>query len=295
MKSVFKILLFCVIFLGVERFCHWQTGGFTLQKIRSIPSCRPIGVSSPLTNDQLEHVQSILSQPFSYCGSGNSCYAFQSHDGSYILKVFKQHHLHPLPWANKLPLRSHWRAHLEKKQCKRERVFLSCIHAFDELRELTGLIYVHLHPTHQINQSITLIDRLGIEHHLAADASDFVLQKKAVLARAHFDQLIEENDLKAAERSLQSIAELHAKIAERGFKDLDPNIETNVGFIDGKAIKIDVGCLVKDERFCNERLAQKHVQKAIQRFKQNLLLHHPELSQDIETRQLQNSTTQKNR
>lgn len=273
MKLHYKALLFCILFVGVERFCHWQTEGFTIQKILPVQPTPSCDTTVSLQENELKEIGSILSQPFSYLACGNSCYAFHSADGRYILKVFKQHHLYPMPWANRLPLPSHWRALLEKRQHKRERVFTSCSNALRELKDITGLIYLHLCPAKQLQCSITLIDKLGITHHIAADDLDFLLQKKAVPAYPYIHELLAQHNVKGAQNAIEQIVQLHSIIAARGFNDLDPNIETNFGFIDGQAMKIDVGCLIKDARFLDKRFASKRMAKPLNRLLKCLKAH----------------------
>ncbi|MBI2742353.1 MAG: hypothetical protein HYX48_00350 [Chlamydiales bacterium] len=251
MKVVYKAALFLLIFLGVERFCHWQTDGFALQKVLTRMEGGAQKKADPV-------VIEALSQKFFYLASGGSCYAFQSADGKYVLKLFKQHHLHGK---------------------KRERVFESCKLAFQEFKEETGLLCVHLNRDEELKTSFTLVDKLGIAHLLFADDVQFLLQKKAEMAYSHIDRLMAENNIEGAKRAVDQILLLPAQIARKGIKDLDPNVKTNLGFIGDRAVKIDVGPFVRDARFTDERYVGKQLVKPKRQLQNWLKSHYPELYQ----------------
>src|SRR5258706_12163985 len=74
---------------------------------------------SPLSAQEKENIDKILTEPFSFLGSGGQCYAFVSKDEKYVLKFFKQK-------ANPCPL------------------FNSCKIAYETLKEETGMLALHL-------------------------------------------------------------------------------------------------------------------------------------------------------
>lgn len=271
MKLFYQVLIGCLSLVAVERFCHWQTAGFTIRKIQS----RSHDDSFPeerLTQEQI----ALLSQNFRFLASGGSCYAFESEDGNYVLKLFKQHHLSPFSWANELPLPGNLKEKLVAKQRKRERVFNSCKMAYQDFKDKTGLIAIHLSLTDQELPTINLFDKLGIAHRLPLGKIEFILQKKAEMAYPHIVRLMNENDLEGAKRALDEIVELAAYFPKQGVRDLDPNIETNCGFIGNQAIKIDVGPLIRDER--EHTAIQKRVSKASMQLKRWLNERYPELA-----------------
>ncbi len=229
---IYKVLLFCLSFFAVERFCHLQTDGFALGKIYAKPQQVMAWTNPPADS----HVQRALSQPFHYLGSGGTCYVFASADEKYVLKFFKHHHL---------------------KKEKKQRVYTSCKEAFEKLKKETALVYVHLERTPADLPTVTLIDKLGIAHKVPLDGVDFLLQKKAEMAYSYLQRLFEMGAISAAENALRSIENLGTMLVDKGFYDLDPKIETNLGFIDGNAVKIDVGPLVYDARFHEQSFAKR--------------------------------------
>ena len=131
MKKTVKILVFLLCFACVERFCHKQTHGFQLHKIRSSLSFTPEWDVQPLPNSEMQTVKTALTQPYYYLDSGGQCYAFVSADGKYVLKFFKHHHMRQ---KSLLPL---FQATREKRL---QGIFTSCILAYNRFREGTRLL-----------------------------------------------------------------------------------------------------------------------------------------------------------
>ena len=92
---------------------------------------------------------------------------------------------------------------------------------------------------------MVIVDNLGIEHSLHLDSMEFIVQKKAEMACSHISELMRNHQIEDAKKALFSIWHLMASITYRGYDDHDMNMETNFGFIDGEAVKIDVGPLKK--------------------------------------------------
>lgn len=277
MKKYKKILLYGLAALAVGRFCHWQTDGFTVMKIQADLPFHPEWECTSLSQNDQNKVERILSQKFTYLASGGSCYVFESEDGRFVLKLFKHHRLYPYSWATGLPLPRSLQEKIDHHQKKRARVFASCKNAFEELRESTALIFVHLNKTEVTGSHLTLVDRLGIVHEVSADNVEFLLQKKAEMSYSHIDRLMEQGDLQGAKRAVNEIRTLIWEIAHKGFKDLDPNVHTNVGFIDGRAVKIDVGPLVRDDK----RKEMRRAVKSTNRLNKWLKDRYPELYESL--------------
>jgi hypothetical protein len=268
-----KFLGFCVFFILVLRFCHWQTDGFTLSKIHS-ESVFEKKWETPSPNAE---ILKILAQKFTYLSCGNTCYVFESEDGKFVLKFFKQHHLYPLSWIGDVPIPK-----LQKRREKKERVFTSCKLAFDELKEETGLVYLHLNPTHGALPRLTFTDKIGISHTVPLDQLQFLLQKKAENAYSHIQCLLKNHDYIGAKKGIEEILKLMVTISEKGFNDLDPNIGTNLGFIENRPVKIDVGPLVKDTRLQEIVFLEKKKAKALTRLKKWVKLNLPDFFELLE-------------
>lgn len=263
---MWKFFLFLFLFFAVERFCHFQTDGFCLTKVRSNLEFRSEWEVLLPGVEERESIEQILSQPFTYLAGGGSCYVFESRDGKYVLKLFKHHHLDPLPWLQRFPIPSGVRNALEKREKKRERIFASCKSAFEQMRDLTGLVFVQLNKQKKIHTPLLLIDKLGIQYEIPSHEVEFLLQKKAEMAYSHIDRLMMKQDLEGAREALVQLSSLMHEVARRGFKDLDPNVETNFGFVENQAVKIDVGPFVPGV-----------TKRPANRLKKWLKIHYPQL------------------
>lgn len=244
--KIFQILLIVGLFYATGKFCHRQTDGFSVHKI--IPTHQPTG------NDpaELAELQPILSQPFHYLGRGGQCYVFESEDHSVVIKFFKQHHMNFLNWLENLSLPNaleNFRHRILLKHTHQSHDYFlnSCRIANEKFKERTGLIYLHIHQTQSLNRKFLIFDKQGIEHEIDLNGIDFALQKKAELSHKHLRKLIRAKDLETAKRRIDAILELIVERCKLGIRDRDPNFRTNIGFLDGKAIEIDLGSYESDD------------------------------------------------
>ena len=88
---------------------------------------------------------------------------------------------------------------------------------------------------------------MGLEHNLALDQYEFLIQKKARMLTDVLNELVAKKDFTQANQLLtlllnQMLSEFH-----RGLVDNDPALIQNTGVLDGHPIHIDVGQFVKDE------------------------------------------------
>ncbi|MFI5334744.1 MAG: hypothetical protein ACHQT8_06260, partial [Chlamydiales bacterium] len=105
--------------------------------------------------------------------------------------------------------------------------------------EETGLLYLHLAKTDENLPIVTLIDKLGIAHRVALDELPFLAQKRAekllpILEGAH------------GKEALSSLLQLIRTRCAKGVADRDPTLLKNFGFVEGKAVVIDLGSFSKD-------------------------------------------------
>lgn len=257
-----KIVVFALCCVAVERFCHKQTKGFTLLKIASHSPASAGNELDLWPEDKRAALDATLNQSFSFLNSGGQCYAFLSEDGQTVLKFFKQHHLRAWQWIHSLPLprlfHSYRTALLGKKIHHSPQFLESCRIAYEEFKDRTGLIYLHLHKTTCFKKKVKIIDRLGIAHWIDLDTTDFALQHKVELSHAHLRRLIKKNSIEEAKDSIDSILSLIQERCNRGIADRDPNMRRNIGFLDNRAVEIDLGSFTKCDTLCDkEELIEK--------------------------------------
>lgn len=218
MKWVARLLIFILCFYGTARFCKKQTGSFTIARISSDISFHPEWEVETANESE---VKKILSQPFRFLGKGAQSFVFASEDGTTVIKFFRHHHL--------------------KKNSKLAKDFGSYKLAYDNLREETGLLYLHLNKTRHLNQTLDLIDKIGIHHPINLDHYEFLVQKRATLAYIALDKWIDEGKIDDAKEALTKLVQLLAIRSNKGIQDKDPDLNTNFGFIGTTPIQFDIG------------------------------------------------------
>lgn len=231
-RKIIALILFLIGFNFFEHFAHQKTDGFSLLRIQ-FHGDQKKERSSPIDPQ-------ILQQTFHYLDCGNQCFAFLSEDGKTILKFFKYanppipHFLTTIPLLNKLKsLRPH---RYEKTLWKQKRDFQGYQLAFDHFQQESGLIATHFHPTEE-PMTITLIDKLHIQHRLDLGSVPFILQKRA-------NPIYKELRLWSPEEKKQGIISLIQLLKKRihfNLKDDDVHFYSNFGFIGNTAIQIDPG------------------------------------------------------
>ena len=274
MKYVLKIFLFVIGFVITANFCKEQTGRFTILRITSKLTPQPEWETSPLSPEEKSRIKEILSQPYSYLDRGVQSFVFASEDGQYVIKFFRHDHLDAPFW-----LTPNQRIKKQAQLCKE---FLSYKLAFQNLREQTGLVLVHLNKTEDLHQTLDLVDKLGIHHPLQLDNYEFLIQKRASLLYTALNQMIEENKLSDAKETLSNLVKLLAHRAKEGISDKDPDLITNFGVIGTKPIQIDVG------RFSpraprDTQVDKDEIIRITDRLSQYLTTKCPELQQHLKT------------
>jgi hypothetical protein len=272
MKYILKIFLFVICFALIAEFCKEQTGRFTILRITSKLTPRPEWETAPLSPEEKSRIKEILSQPYSYLDKGVQSFVFASEDGQYVIKFFRHDHLDAPFW-----LTPNQRIKKQAQLCKE---FLSYKLAFQNLREQTGLVLVHLNKTDDLHQTLDLVDKLGIHHPLPLDNYEFLIQKRASLLYTALNQMIEENKMSDAKETLTNLVKLLAHLATVGIADKDPDLITNFGVIGTEPIQIDVG------RFSPRaaKLNKDEIIRITDRLSHYLMTKCPELQQHLKTK-----------
>ena len=238
------ILIFTAI------FCRQATDKFTLLAISSNHPYNDAFATPPLSQSEQVELEEAFDQPYTYFGCGGQSYAFFSADGKYVIKFFKQRLFRPSWLLNHLPLPKFLHRYREKRNWKRldkyARDYFSYKVSSEDLREQTSVLYSHLNRTTHLNKEIKITDRLGISHNLNLDHFDFVVQRRAERVYDRIERLMHEGKQEEAKRCIQQIFSLISTRSLKGYRDRDPNIRTNCGFIEDLAVKIDVGRFVID-------------------------------------------------
>src|SRR5690242_19119162 len=248
-----KWMISCVIVVlcaYVGHLCLKKTRGFALYKIHSSFAFNPLWETSPISASERTVVKGVLDQPYRFLDKGAQSYVFLSEDGQYVIKFFKLHSLQPPFLLRGMHLPFHlqplWVKKLLEKQTALTRTFTSYKIAYENLREETSVIFLHLNKTRDLQQKIRIIDNLGISHVLDLDSMEFLVQKRADLFYPQLEKILEEQGMESGKRILSDLVDFLVKRNQKEIFDKDPDLATNFGLLDNRIVQIDVGRFRKD-------------------------------------------------
>lgn len=283
MKFSTLLILGLICSYGIMKFCLKKTGKLMLAEIYYDRPVNPLFDTRDLSEGEKSEVKTALGQSYRYFGCGGQAYIFFSNDGQYVLKFFKQKHFRKPTYLNYIPFITHFR---EKKFAKRDRRlaedYLSYKIAYNEMFDESGLLYLHLNRTSHLQTLLTVVDRLNIAHTIDLDQVDFILQRRAAMIPQAIDQAMRDGNPEEAKRILSEVTHLIVSRCQKGLRDKDPNISTNCGLINGRAIKIDVGRFYHDDRMKDPLFMKAELYHITRAFKHWLLPRYPELADYFE-------------
>ncbi len=250
MKRFFLALL---LFVAIERFCHFQTEGFALSKML-LDNSPPIpGPSETLT----------------FIGAGKQFYAFETADHQYVVKFMKFSRRRPLPWLEKIPFPFFlecWKTDYLKERAKRlSNLEYSSNLAFKHLSKEAALVF------YPLQKNLILIDKLGISHSIDRSQTKYLVQRKA----ASFTSYFEKNPSQAHGLILSYIQTITSQ-CQKGICNLDPVIERNYGVVDHQVILMDIGSLLAHAKLNNLIGLQREIFLELLPLRQWLQTYHPE-------------------
>jgi hypothetical protein len=288
-KRLFKsaLTLLAAVLFGViaKQFCYKKTDGFALCKILSSLSFNEEWVpTSPPIVEQAELFH-IFNQPFHYLAKGAQSYVFASEDGQTVIKFFRIYHLRPPVWLTALSLPPALQPFKVGKMIAKRRElnkdFLSYKLAFEEMREETGLIYLHLNKTDHLKQRLKIYDKIGIGYELDLDTMEFLVQKRATLVYPAIDALMRSEGLHAAKGAISSLVALLRARCEKGIFDKDPDLNTNFGFLAKCAVQIDIGRFDRMRGGTSPAKHRDEILRITDHFRQWLDVKYPALSEHL--------------
>ncbi len=276
MKKILLLLiaLFPVLFFSCKAK---KTKPFSLDSIVHCSAFNETWTGRTPTSDESQEVESALSQPYRYLGGGGQCYAFVSEDGQYVVKFLKKKLFEMPSWMEYFPFKE---KKVHKKQQRKHQVFSAFQNSFNDLSSETGILYVHWNASDHLNTPLSFCNEDGKVHMLAMNNLSFVVQKKAELATARIDTLIQQKNSEGAQAAIDKLLQLHVTLSQKGYRNRDPNFRSNYGFVEDKAVIFDVGRIVAS----SSSLPKNKQLKALPRFKKYLVSNHPELLSYFDSR-----------
>jgi hypothetical protein len=247
-KSIpFLLLLTFIVLVG--KSLHWARDGFSIRRVAvslpeepDAPSFDPESIAA-------------LSQDYRYLSRGHQSYAFLSEDGQYVLKL-PRYDLYRQPfWLRscRLCFLDSYRNDFTADKEKRLQFLLNSFRiAFEELKEETSLLFVHLGLTNHLHKTIRIKDRFGCICSIDLDRSGFVLQKRQELMMPVFERALRSGEREQAQAILKAFIELNAVRARKGIYNKDPSFVRNFGLErsgkEWRCIQIDVGSFYRPEQ-----------------------------------------------
>lgn len=178
-------------------------------------------------------IEAILEQPYRFLGKGAQMYVFASHDGNYVVKLFRYDQ--PLN-----PVRALLRRKKKDPATNARKMLDAAKLAFNEAREETGLVYIHLNPTEGELPRFFCTDPLRRRRTLPLDHYRFVVQKRVTPFREALLKAMEE-DPQEVQNKIDAFLTLLLSRTAKGIYNSDPNLSRNFGFLGDRAIELDFG------------------------------------------------------
>lgn len=280
-----QLLCLCALLLAFSS-CE-RPKGFTLKKVQSYYENDPRWDTTSPTSYEQAKLKELFAHPFTYLGSGNHCYAFESEDGKYVLKFFKQKHMRTQSFIDFLPMPAKMLFYSKKKYLRRkgqrDKSYTSYKIAYEQLKKETGVFYLHLNKTDQFHQNVTLIDQNGQEHSVPIDQMEFLIQHKAQVGYKRLEDLFSAGNREDALESIASLLTVITRRMEKGYHDKDLQFFKNFGFIGNQAIEIDIGELRPLEKRKNSLEMQAELTEISLQLLDWTKAHHPEYQSDVAT------------
>jgi hypothetical protein len=288
-KFIVRLSLFTLIVLslyGLGRLYYHLTGGFMIVNITSEFAYQPQWEVRPLLASEQEELSKALEQPYFYLGKGCQSYVFASQDGQYVIKFFKYQRYRLQSWLAYFPplpaVVKYRQEKLDKKWTKLDGFVKSWKVAFENLKEETGLLFVHLNKTTNMGRQVTLYDKIGQQHHVDLDHMEFCIQRKARLLCETLMDFKTLGDLAAGRVLLHQLLSLILSEYSRGLADNDHALMQNTGVAQGRPVHIDVGQFVFNDAVKEPTVFHQELFTKTYKFKLWLRDHYPELADYLE-------------
>jgi hypothetical protein len=259
------------------------TGDFRPSNILTINSSTPFIQN---TYDETEKAKKILQQPFSFLGYGHQTYVFVSQDQKYVLKFFMKDYLQRTWYYNIFPPIPPFKQYIihtgDSKEYRMHRLLNGYATAYHSNRENSGLLYLHYILEPPLNCVVNLVNKLGLKEALNVSNFIFAIQERVATTREELTRLLREKNLLRAQERIQQIFDLYLSEYQLALLDHDHNLIDNTGFLGEKAIRHDLGKLVKDDNILYSKAYSEDLKKiAWERIDPWIASHFPEYREEI--------------
>lgn len=238
------LLFFFSLFIGIDRFVHRKSLRFSISKIAATHETSNIWDVPPLSYEEKNELDSIFNQTFSFFGKSTHAYLFLSEDQKYIIKFLKPHASRLKSWMVYIPLSFNpYYQESRQKLEEQKKIFTAYKTAFTELKEETGLVYLHINPTRILNKKLSIFDKNRKNFIVDLDKTSFYIQKRAQLIYPRISELMRIGDIEHAKNIITSVFSLIDFLGKKGVCDEDLTLYKNFGIIDDKAVQLVISKL----------------------------------------------------
>jgi hypothetical protein len=271
-------LFFFSLFVGIDRFIHRKSLRFSLSKIASAHETFQQENPLILNVEEKKELDQLFSRNFTFFGKSNHAYLFLSEDHKYVIKFLKRNTIAPKSWLSYFPLSFNpYYQDFCQKQEEQKKVFSAYNNAFMEFKEETGLVYMHLNPTHVWNKKISIFDKNGKLYAVDLDKTSFYVQKRAQLIYPRIAELMRIGDVQHAMTIISSIFSLIDFLGKKGVCDHDLSLYKNIGLIDDKAVQLAISKLHLDQSHTHNNTYKQNIPLITEPFRRWIKKNYPEL------------------
>lgn len=281
-KICINTFLVAIILYGLGRLYFQLTAGFTESNIvKELPSSTKLKADLP----HLASINEILKQPFSYLGKGCQSYVFLSEDGNYVIKFLKLQRYNLNFFQELVKQFPPFKEKIRRKEEEKNEKLLALINSFklsyDNLKEETGIIHLHVEKEPGLMPKIHIIDKLGLSHELDSNEVLFLIQRRANSLESTINDLMAKRDEKKAKELIDHLVDMIVSEYQKGFGDDDHALLQNTGVIDGRPIHIDIGRFSYQERYKDPSVYTQELYNKTYRFRKWLENRYPSLEKAL--------------
>jgi len=200
-------------------------------------------------NDEV-FLDKILDQNYRFLNKGRQSFVFVSDDDKYVIKFFRFHRYRVSTFNKVISVFSIGRKYTNILQRELNELYQENMNsyklAYENLKEETGVIYVHLNKTQNLKKKLQIKDKFKSKYFIDLDNFGFVIQKKT---KSFMQALLEaKDDIIEVQSLLESFVNNLHSIYSQNILNKDRHVLQNLGVLDNRVLEIDIGrFIVKKE------------------------------------------------
>ncbi len=248
-----KKIIVLSLLIALSYFLYWgykrMTDGFHPGNICFPKECE----TYTLPPQDLELLNTVVKQHFSYLGKGRQCYVFESEDGKWVIKFFK---------CRRLGLASIYEyiasiglftdiinAKRAEKNDRRQRLFMSAYLVATRLYHEAGIAYFQLTPSGASLPTLAITNSAGQNQTIDLNTTPFCIQRKGEHIFPTIARLVDANQIEEAKKRLDQLLAILVEKRKKGVSQCDVALVTrgNVGYIEDRALFLDIGSFKLDK------------------------------------------------